>query len=58
METFLSLVSAKASEMGYVEGRNVTMEYRCAKNYFNRLPDLAACEHVRNITACALVITS
>jgi putative ABC transport system substrate-binding protein len=30
------------SEMGYVEGRNVSMESRSAKNDFTRLPEMAA----------------
>src|ERR1700674_3764142 len=30
------------SQMGFVEGRNVAIEYRFAQNNFERLPDLAA----------------
>ena len=30
------------AEMGYVEGRNVSIEYRWAENRYNLLPDLAS----------------
>src|SRR5262249_6163992 len=30
------------NEVGYVEGRNVTIEFRWAKAQYNRLPELAA----------------
>src|SRR5205809_4161651 len=29
-------------EAGYIEDRNVAIEYRCAENQYDRLPDLTA----------------
>jgi len=39
--TMLS-VKARLAEMGYVEGRNLTLEYRAADDQLDRLPSLAA----------------
>jgi putative tryptophan/tyrosine transport system substrate-binding protein len=38
-------------EMGYVEGQNLTIEYRFAENHYERLPDLAADLVRRNVAA-------
>ena len=32
-------------DIGYIEGENVTIEYRWAENQINRLPELAANGH-------------
>ena len=41
------------SEMGYVDGRNVTVEYRWAQNDFSRLPELTADLVRRRVAAIA-----
>jgi len=37
------------AETGYVEGRNVRIEYRWAEGHYERLPELAAELVVRNV---------
>jgi putative tryptophan/tyrosine transport system substrate-binding protein len=38
----LAAISAGLKEMGFVDGRNVTLEHRSAESHFDRIPELTA----------------
>jgi putative tryptophan/tyrosine transport system substrate-binding protein len=53
----LPLVRQALAEAGYVEGRNLTIEYRFAEGQYDRLPALAA-ELVQRQAAVIIAVTS
>src|SRR5262245_8597330 len=53
----LVLLRQILAEAGYVEGRNLTFEYRYAEGQYERLPGLAA-ELARDQTAVIIAATS
>ena len=56
-----SIFAEGLAETGYIEGRNVTIEYRWAEGQYGRLPDLAAelvRRHVNVLVAADSIVTA
>jgi putative ABC transport system substrate-binding protein len=53
----IAFIRQGLSETGYVEGRNVSIEYRWAESQYGRLPEMAA-ELVRREVDVILAITT
>src|SRR6516225_9902471 len=54
---YLAAFRQGLAETGYVEGQNVSIEYRSAENHYDRLPSLAAQLVGREVTGVSMLTT-